>query len=102
MESWIFQSVILKAGFSGLEGGTHKSSDFCPNVHHLIPEIPFDSIFLRICPGKYFALRSLFLNISCTLAAFDIEPPAGQKIEVEFYEAAVRCVMVPVFFTLVL
>lgn len=89
--------MILKAGFLGLGGGTHKFSDFCPNVHHLIPEIPFDSIFSRICPGKYFALRFLFLNISRTLAAFDIEPPAGQKIEAEFYEAAIRCVMVPVF-----
>jgi hypothetical protein len=98
MGSWILRSVIQKAGFSGLEGGTYIFlSHFLLNVQRLTPEIPFDSIFPRICPGKHFALRTLFLDISCTLAAFDIESPAGQPIKVEFHEAAIRCVMVLIF-----
>jgi len=47
----------------------------------------------RICPGKLFALRSLFLNITCTLAVFDIEAPAGEKLEPKFRESLVRYVM---------
>ena len=40
----------------------------------------------------------MFLNMSCTLAVFDIEPPAGQTIEVKYHEASVRCVMIPIFY----
>ena len=40
----------------------------------------------RICPGKYFALRTLFLNVACTLAVFNIEPPTGEKVEAKFYD----------------
>jgi len=47
----------------------------------------------RICPGKWFALRTLFLNIACTLAVFDIEAPAGEKLEPKFHESPVRFVM---------
>lgn len=43
----------------------------------------------------------MFLNMSCTLAVFDIEPPVGQTIEAKYHEASIRCVMVPIF-TLVL
>ena len=106
MESWIFQLVIPKAGFSGLEGGTGKSSDFpshfLSSVQRLMPENHFDSIFPRICPGKHFALRPPFLDILCTLTAFDIEPPAGQTIEVKYHEVAIRCVIIPIFTLLVL
>ena len=49
---------------------------------------PFD----RICPGRWFALRVLFLNIACTLAVFDIEAPVGEKLEPKFHESHVRYV----------
>jgi len=39
----------------------------------------------------------MFLNISCTLAVFDIEPPAGQTIEAKYHEASIRCVIVLIF-----
>ena len=47
----------------------------------------------RICPGKVFALRTQFLNIACTLAVFDIEAPAGEKLEPKFREYVVRYVI---------
>ena len=49
--------------------------------------------FGRICPGRWLALRSLFLNISSTLAVFDIEAPVGEKIEPKFHETHIRYVM---------
>ena len=61
-------------------------------------KIPFDSAFPRICPGKDFALRTIFINIAFILAVFDIEAPAGQKIEPKFHVAAVRCVVFLFFF----
>jgi len=51
--------------------------------------MPFD----RICPGRWFALRTVFLNIACTLAVFDIEAPAGEKLEPKFHESPIRFVM---------
>ena len=41
----------------------------------------------RICPGRYFADSSLFLNIACVLHLFDISQPvdeAGKSIEVSY------------------
>ena len=38
----------------------------------------------------HFALRTLFLNISCTLAVFDISAPAGEKLEAKYKEAVDR------------
>ena len=40
----------------------------------------------RICPGRYFADDSLFLNVACVLHVFDIEPPLddnGNPIRIE-------------------
>jgi len=54
---------------------------------------PEDRIFgsgRRVCPGRHFALRTLFLNISCTLATLDIEPLEGQTLEGRFHENAIR------------
>ena len=34
--------------------------------------------FYRICPGKHFALRALFLTIARTLATFDISKCVGE------------------------
>jgi len=47
----------------------------------------------RICPGRSFALRTLFLNIACALAVFDIEAPAGEKLEPKFRESPARFVV---------
>jgi len=38
----------------------------------------------RICPGRYFAMRTLFINIACILTIFDIEAPIGEKLEARF------------------
>ena len=46
---------------------------------------PEDRIFgssRRICPGKHFANRALFLRVATVLAAFDIEPGMDDKGEV--------------------
>ncbi|KAM5536777.1 hypothetical protein V8D89_009495 [Ganoderma adspersum] len=32
----------------------------------------------RICPGRYFAEATLFINIACVLHVFDITPPLGE------------------------
>jgi len=44
----------------------------------------------RICPGRQFALQTLFLNIACTLAIFDILAPTGEKLEGNYSEGFVR------------
>ena len=48
----------------------------------------------RVCPGRQFALRTLFLNIACTLAVFDISAPVGEKLEAKYKEGFVRWVVV--------
>lgn len=40
----------------------------------------------RACPGNHFAKRTLFLNIACVLALFDIEAPAAEDFEAKFHE----------------
>lgn len=37
----------------------------------------------RICPGKYFANRAIFLRVATVLATFDIEPGTNENGEVE-------------------
>ena len=59
------------------------------SAHAMVPTLMSFTI-ARICPGRYFALRSLFLNISRTLAVFDIEAPVGEKPVVKFYESHIR------------
>ena len=47
---------------------------------------PEDRVFgssRRICPGKHFADRALFLRVSTILATFNIEPGVNDKGEVE-------------------
>lgn len=34
---------------------------------------------LRICPGRYFAEASLFINIAMVLHVFDITPPLDEN-----------------------
>ena len=58
---------------------------------------PEDRVFgssRRICPGRHFASRAVFLRVATTLATFDIEPGMDDKGEVEsevkFHEGIVR------------
>jgi cytochrome P450 len=48
----------------------------------------------RICPGRHFADRTLFLRIASVLATFNIEPGVNEKGEVEseikFHEGILR------------
>ena len=51
----------------------------------------------RICPGKYFALRTVYLTAVCVLSVFDIGPVLDEEgnpriPEVEFDGAFIRCV----------
>ena len=46
--------------------------------------------FDRIYPGRHFAVRTLCLNIARILAVFDIEAPAGEKLEAKFDSNFVR------------
>ena len=51
----------------------------------------------RICAGKSFALRTLYLTVTCVLSVFDIGPvlddDGNPRIpEVEFDGAFIRCV----------
>jgi len=50
----------------------------------------------RICPGRHFSLRTLYLNIACILSVFDIKVPLCEvgKPELppgDFVETAFRC-----------
>ena len=51
----------------------------------------------RICPGKYFALRTVYMVVACVLSVFDIGPVLDEDgnpriPEVEFDGAFIRCV----------
>jgi len=43
----------------------------------------------RMCPGRFFALRTIFLNVACILSLFDIGAPIGEKLEASFSEERV-------------
>ena len=48
---------------------------------------PFNTGFLRICPGRFLADASLFMTIALTLSVFDIKKAVdsnGKVIEPEF------------------
>ena len=58
---------------------------------------PDDRVFgssRRICPGRYFGNRTVFLRVATVLATFNIEPGLNDKgeveLEIKFREAAVR------------
>ena len=40
----------------------------------------------RICPGRFFAMRIIFLNVACILNLFDIGAPINEKLEANFDE----------------
>jgi len=50
-----------------LEGGKRHSS-------HLPGWVITGFVIPRICPGRHFALRTLYLFVSCVSAVLDIEP----------------------------
>jgi len=51
----------------------------------------------RICPGKYFALRTVYMVVACVLSVFDIGPVLDEDgtpriPEIDFGSASIRCV----------
>ena len=62
-------SVRDPAAFVFGYGRRHVAS-----VHSFVHEANTTS---RICPGRYYAEASLFINIACILHVFDIGPPLG-------------------------
>jgi hypothetical protein len=44
----------------------------------------------RVCPGRHFATRTLFLNIACILTLLDIKALPGEKLEAKFDETFSR------------
>ena len=56
-----------------------------PGGDHSLTRVPNH----RICPGNYFALRPLFLDIARTLAVFDILPPVIGRLEAKHRESTV-------------
>ena len=58
----------------------------------------------RICPGRYLALRTVYLVVACVLSVFDIGPVLDedgnpQIPRIEFDGASVRCVSCSYRFT---
>ncbi|KAF8815534.1 cytochrome P450 [Phlegmacium glaucopus] len=60
----------------------------------------------RICPGRHFSDNSLYLNVSCLLAVYDIKPPVDDhgniiKLKPEFttgllsYPVPFKCIISP-------
>ncbi|KAI9058209.1 cytochrome P450 [Trametes sanguinea] len=62
-----------------------KDNEMDPAAKH--PEAIAFGFGRRICPGRHFALASLFINIASLLHVFDITPPLdenGQPIRVKY------------------
>ena len=89
MESSIAPSGIQESACSGREEGVCLA--LLPGNGRLLNSV----LDRRTCPGRYFALRTLFLNIACTLAVFDISVPVGEKLEAKYHEGVVRYVLIP-------
>ena len=89
MESSIAPSGIQKSAYLGREEGVCL-------VLLAGDDRPLNSTLdRRTCPGRHFALRTLFLNIACTLAVFEISAPVGEKLEAKYHEGFIRYVLVP-------
>ena len=70
---------------------TYASNCHCFDHRHTLTR-PHCSVD-RSCPGKHFALGTLFLNIACILAVFDIAAPVDEKLDGKYHEGFFRCVM---------
>ena len=47
----------------------------------------------RLCPGRFFARRSMWANIAGILAAFDIVPIEGAPPEEKYSSGMISCVI---------
>ena len=65
-------SVRDPAAFVFGYGRRHVTSETPPSRVNQAHEM------YRICPGRYFAETTLFINIACVLHVFDITPPLGE------------------------
>ena len=74
-------------------GRRYDPASFHPSLTSILSTFHAARSFGRICPGRWLALRSLFLNISSTLSVFNIEAPVGEKLEPKFHETHIRYVM---------
>jgi len=45
----------------------------------------------RVCPGKQFALRTLYLFVACVSAVFDVEPALDEDGNPKIPEAEFTC-----------
>lgn len=112
MEDDVYKGYLLPKGATVLENlwAIFQDPAVYPEPHVFNPERflkdgkldrsvkdPEDRVFgssRRICPGKHFASRAIFLRFATILATFDIEPGVNDKGEVEseikFHESVVR------------
>ena len=112
MEDDVYKGYLLPKGATVLENvwAIFQDPVVYPEPHVFNPERflkdgkldrsvkdPEDRVFgssRRICPGKHFANRAIFLRFATILATFDIEPGVNDKGEVEseikFHESVVR------------
>jgi cytochrome P450 len=61
--------LIQRTGFSVVEGG--KGILFTPSPRSWVTVLVNPG---RICPGRYLALRNMYLVIACVLSVFNIGP----------------------------
>ena len=76
-----------------LEGGKGIPFNTPPSIVHNRAHVDPG----RICPGKYFALRTVYLTVTCILSVFDIGPVLDEDgnprvPEIEFGDAFIRYV----------
>lgn len=60
---------------------------FMPAIDKPLPLDPRNFVFgagRRICPGISFANSLIFLTMSRAIALFEIRPPPGEILEIEF------------------
>ena len=58
------------------------------------PEVRVFGAGRRICPGRHFALRTVYLVVSCVLSVFDIAPPLNDDGSPQVPKAEFNSVMI--------
>ena len=53
----------------------------------------------RKCPGRYFAMRIIFLNFACILTLLNIEGPPDEKLEGLFSDKSIIRYVASLWFT---
>ena len=75
-----------------------------PHFRDLRVELADNGVFanstIRICPGRYYADASLFINIAMILHVFDISPPLDKDgkamtVNPQMTNGLLSCVMTP-------